>query len=141
MALLLKRHCCGVPINYEHSEWCPYFPNKQSHHWIGVDFDGTLAVDNRGVLADDPVPVPMMIKRVQSWLAEGIEVRIFTSRYGKVYPDQVFENCQKIQQFCLKHFGRSLTITNEKDQHMLQLWDDRAVQVINNTGIPLSEYY
>ena len=32
------------------------------------------------------------------------------------------------------HFGVVLPVTNVKDWHMLELWDDRAVQVEPNTG-------
>jgi hypothetical protein len=39
-----------------------------------------------------------------------------------------------IQAWCLKHIGLALAVTHEKDMNMYQLWDDRAVQVIENTG-------
>jgi hypothetical protein len=39
-----------------------------------------------------------------------------------------------IDAWCLEHLGRTLEVTAIKDYGMLQLWDDRCVQVIPNTG-------
>ena len=39
-----------------------------------------------------------------------------------------------IKEWCLKHIGQKLEVTNVKDFGMIELWDDRAVQVIPNTG-------
>ena len=50
--------------------------------WIGVDLDGTLAKYgswNGGQIGD---PIPLMVERVKQWIAEGVEVRIFTARVG-----------------------------------------------------------
>ncbi len=119
----------SVPSSYKPGEW------------IGVDFDGVLVKYtgwNDGKIGE---PIPVMIARVQFWLNKGIEVRIFTSRCGKAYPDQVQNNIQQIQEFCIRHFNRILRITNEKDQKMCQLWDDNAVQVVKNTGLSFQEYH
>ncbi len=40
----------------------------------------------------------------------------------------------------MKHIGKELEITNVKDFGMIELWDDRAVQVIPNTGITAAQY-
>lgn len=42
-----------------------------------------------------------------------------------------------IENWCLKHIGRKLVVTNVKDFDLLELWDDRAVQVIMNSGEPV----
>jgi hypothetical protein len=34
----------------------------------------------------------------------------------------------------MESFGKTLKITNVKDRFMVELWDDRAVQVEHNTG-------
>ena len=39
-----------------------------------------------------------------------------------------------INDWCVLHLGETLQITNIKDFGMVELWDDRAVQVIPNTG-------
>ncbi|WP_326894358.1 hypothetical protein U8P73_36460 (plasmid) [Rhizobium beringeri] len=98
--------------------------------WYGVDLDGTLFTFDhwRGV---DHVGEPIwpMINRVKQWLSEGKEVRIFTARCAGP------EDCKPaIEAACLKYIGQVLPITNIKDFGLIELWDDRAVQVIYNTG-------
>ena len=39
-----------------------------------------------------------------------------------------------IDRWCLKHLGEALPITCIKDMRMTELWDDRAIQVVPNTG-------
>jgi hypothetical protein len=107
--------------------------------WIGVDFDGTLA-EFHGWKGAGQIgkPIMPMVERVKVWLAQGREVRIFTSRVGPVYPEQILANARAIQVFCIEHFGRPLPITAVKDQNMGELWDDKAIEVIKNTGLTKS---
>ena len=112
--------------------------------WIGVDFDGTLAVYdgwNDGSLG---APVPLMLQRVKDWLADGKEVRIVTARVsstglmvGQKRDDESFAEQQRhaIQAWCVEHIGRPLKVTASKDFAMTELWDDRAVRVEMNTGV------
>lgn len=104
--------------------------------WIAIDLDGTLAkyyewegVDKIGE------PVPLMLNRVKNWLECGYEVKIFTARVG---PQKNMEDISvartTIENWCLKHIGRILEVTNEKDFNMIELWDDRAIRVKRNTG-------
>lgn len=95
--------------------------------WTGVDLDGTLA-EYKGWRGPDHIgaPIRRMRIRVVNWLHEGKDVRIFTARTEDSYP--------AIRRWCVKHLGRELPITNTKDFAMEELWDDRAVQVIPNTG-------
>lgn len=114
---------------------------KYKGKWIGVDLDGVLVeyhAWNNGKLGK---PIPRMCERVAGWLQAGIEVRILTSRVGKVYPEQVATNVTQIRAFCYEQFKRILPITNEKDQNMIELWDDRAIQVVSNKGVTLTEYW
>lgn len=39
-----------------------------------------------------------------------------------------------IQDWCEEHIGVRLEVTDRKDFGMTELWDDRAVQIIPNTG-------
>lgn len=95
--------------------------------WIGVDLDGTLAHYDRWRGTDHiGVPVRRMRRRVVEWLAEGRDVRIFTARTEDSY--------DAIRRWCVKHLHQELPITNVKDFGMIELWDDRAVQVVVNTG-------
>jgi len=113
--------------------------------WIGVDLDGTLA-EYHGWDGGIGAPVPLMVARVKTWLAAGIEVRIMTARvsngggFSKESmrdADQAFvtEQQELIQSWCREHLGRVIPVTQEKDFRMIELWDDRAVQIIPNTGI------
>ena len=113
--------------------------------WIGVDFDGTLATYNGwndGKLGE---PIPLMVDRVKKWISEGVEVRIFTARvgFGGGYSaesgrsdDDGFAKEQReiIEAWCEEHIGVKLPVTATKDFRMIELWDDRAIQVEINTG-------
>lgn len=112
--------------------------------WIGVDLDGTLAVYNRGDLFHNGntyigPPVEPMLNRVKKWLADGIEVRIFTARVSEEHPGDLKKIRDAIEAWCLEHIGQVLKITNVKDYSMIELWDDRSVQVIPNTGLSLRQ--
>lgn len=106
--------------------------------WIGVDLDGTLAhYDGWKGIERIGEPVPLMLERVKTWLAEGREVRIFTARVGVAKgrnPSEAMLARFHIQGWCSKHLGVELSITATKDMNMVELWDDRAVQVVPNTG-------
>lgn len=99
--------------------------------WIGVDLDGTLAhYDGWHGEHEIGEPISKMANRVRVWLIQGKDVRIFTAR---VSVNKEF-NTEIIQNWTEKHFGQRLPVTNEKDYEMIELWDDRAVQVEHNTG-------
>lgn len=101
--------------------------------WIGVDLDGTLAHYvgwNGGAIG---APIARMLERVKGWLDEGIDVRIFTARVAGEPNDAVAQR-ELIEAWCVAHLGAALPITCRKDFAMVELWDDRCVQVIPNTG-------
>lgn len=104
--------------------------------WIGVDLDGTLAhYEGGGIEAIGP-PIPEMVERVRYWLAEGQDVRIFTARMSMLghTVDSLARQHRMIRDWCKEHIGCELLATCCKDFAMVELWDDRAVQVIPNTG-------
>lgn len=128
--------------------------------WIGVDLDGTLAVYD-GWKGCDHIgePIQEMVNRVRMWISKGERVKIFTARmhgHGKptpvgdptkpggnvrddFNPESDVTNTPRdvvtpIEDWCLKHLGQKLEITNVKDFGMIELWDDRAIQVVPNTG-------
>lgn len=111
-----------------------------SKGWMGVDFDGTLAHYTGWQGATHcGAPIPKMVERVKRWLAEGIEVRIFTARVWSPEGDitrglEARDARRAIQDWCLEHIGQYLRVTCEKDYSMLVLYDDRAKQVEANTG-------
>ena len=123
----------------------------REQEWIGVDLDATLA-HYEGFKGADHIgePIMPMVERVKDWLSAGKRVKIFTARVdggsialGMGNPDGVqFSDVEKVKQpireWCLKHLGQVLEITNTKDYAMIQLWDDRCIQVEANTGIPVA---
>jgi len=107
-----------------------------SKGWIGVDLDGTLAhydgwkgVDHIGE------PIPGIVDRVKVWISCGETVKVFSARVcdGQEHTRKVIED------WCEKHIGHRLEVTNVKDFGMYVLWDDRAVQVVPNKGIALQD--
>jgi len=103
--------------------------------WIGVDLDGTLAYYEHWVSeAHIGAPIAPMVERVKAWLAAGKDVRIFTARAfgleGEARPAAI----AAIEAWCLEHLGSVLRITCRKDFQMIRLYDDRCVQVEENTG-------
>lgn len=104
--------------------------------WVGVDLDGTLAFYDHWS-GEDHIgqPVPKMQERVKRWLAEGVDVRIVTAR---VSDTTTYERSMRvIEAWCVEHLGKVLMVTCSKDYAMMELWDDRCVQVIPNTGEPV----
>ena len=112
--------------------------------WIGVDLDATLAHYDGWMDGQIGDPIPVMVNRVRAWLSDGKEVRIFTARVaGSMLTNDegtqdntqfVQDQEKKIQGWCIKHIGCQLPITATKDFAMIELWDDRCVQVVPNTG-------
>lgn len=109
---------------------------QTEYKWIAVDLDGTLAEDSWGTRYYPQIgrPVPLMLERVKRWLARGIDVRILTARVASTNPARE-ENRATIKVWLKMHIGKVLPITAEKDPLMVALWDDKAVQIIPNTGI------
>lgn len=111
--------------------------------WIGVDLDGTLAeYDGWQGVGHIGAPIQAMMDRVKTWLEEGRDVRIFTARaYRMLYPVGTPEHTeslhvvQTIRVWLQNHGLPALPVTCFKDFGMVELWDDRCVQVIPNTGM------
>lgn len=100
--------------------------------WVGVDLDGTLACCDKWRGAEHIGPaIPEMLERVHGWLAEGKTVKIFTARAS--CPGQI----PFVKRWLEEHGIGHLEVTNIKDYRMIELWDDRCVQVVPNTGVPV----
>lgn len=105
----------------------------ESRQWIGVDLDGTLAfADSWQGFEHIGKPVPNMVKRVKIWIEMGYRVKIVTARAQQ--PDLAIP---PILDWLEKHGLPQLEVTNAKDMDMIELWDDRCVQVVPNTGKPI----
>jgi len=105
--------------------------------WIGVDLDGTLAHDvsassGSRSLGEIGTPIKPMLERLKRWIAEGRTVKIFTARASS--PRQVV----LVKRWLASHGLPPLEVTNVKDLRMIELWDDRCVQVMTNSGEPVS---
>ena len=108
--------------------------------WIGVDLDGTLA-EYHGWKGNYDIgkPIQPMVDRVKQWLAEGKEVKIFTARVSghltkDIVTGELRDAITPIKEWCKKHIGQELDVTNVKDYGCMAIYDDRAVQVEMNTG-------
>lgn len=113
--------------------------------WIGVDPDGTLA-EYDGWKGPEHIgkPVEKMAARVREWLAQNKDVRVFTARISsaggcKKTLSEVIRFVDAFRRWSVEHFGCELPLACEKDYAMVELWDDRAVQVVQNTGITQQE--
>lgn len=109
---------------------------ERTEAWIGVDLDGTVAYYRgwEGVthIGD---PIPIMVDRIRQKRMEGIKVKIFTARVCMDNEGHTVEQIRKmIEDWTEKHIGERLEVTNVKDFGMVELWDDRAIQVETNTG-------
>ena len=123
--------------------------------WLGCDLDGTLT-EWDGVWRGPSyigAPIARTVRRVKHWLNQGKDVRIFTARvHMGLMPtslpafrkwlqrrNEANESRQAISALCTRLFGQTLPITCEKDYQMALLLDDRAQQVVPNTGALVQE--
>ncbi|EBH1270293.1 hypothetical protein FKC36_11210 [Salmonella enterica] len=100
--------------------------------WIGVDFDGVLAVRVPGQGSRLGKPISPMVARVKGWLRDGYDVRVFTARAN----DR--QQVKQVKKWLNDNGLGDLVVTNIKDEGLIELWDDRAVRVVSNTGAPCS---
>jgi hypothetical protein len=134
-------------------DWEIYQPEisstVESKGTILVDLDGTLAeyhgMENTFNIGK---PIPSMVSLVNYWLKTGFTVKIFTARVDggevariKGLPADICDRYndveaikKMIQDWCEFNIGVRLEVTNKKDFDVVQIWDDRAVGVVSNTG-------
>jgi hypothetical protein len=120
----------GLPVTDENK----FGEEAEEKQWIGVDLDGTLAMAEPWQGFEHiGKPVPNMVKRLNVWVGMGYTVKIVTARAAD--PEVAIP---PIKAWLKKHGLPDLEVTNAKDMDMIELWDDRAVQVIPNTGNPVT---
>jgi hypothetical protein len=111
--------------------------------WIGVDLDGTLALqDGMGSAIHIGEPIQPVLDFVRRMVEKGMRVKIFTARVdGGIagYPDShLYSDVDLVRntiiEWCKKHIGCELEITNIKDGAMQLLIDDKAIHCSRNTG-------
>lgn len=100
------------------------------------DLDGTLAI-YKGWKGERHIgePIPAMIQIVKEKLAAGYVCEVFTARMSDPDPKCRQEVAQAVSQWTLKHIGVALNTTCTKDFSVVEIYDDRAKQVIFNTGV------
>lgn len=110
--------------------------SEEKKGWYGVDLDRTLAHYDKwkGELHIGD-PVGPMVDVVKQHLANGDIVKIFTARVAEDHVGVREEIAERIAQWTEEIFGVRLEVTNVKDYAMIALYDDRAIQIIPNTGI------
>lgn len=97
--------------------------------WIGVDLDGTLAYyDGWRGIEHIGEPIEPMRHKVLEMIRGNYRIKIFTARARDT------EAIKHIEEWCIKHLGTKLEVTNVKDYSMIELWDDRAIRVQFNQG-------
>ncbi len=111
--------------------------SKTHYGWIGVDLDGTLAHYDEWIgIHHIGQPIVKMCDRVRNWISDGKDVRIFTARMAPQADGRSLDETKAyIEKWSLLVFGKILPITCTKDHGMVELWDDRCVQIIANTGV------
>ncbi len=109
--------------------------------FVGVDFDRTLSKKEGVFRSPDFIgePIPAMVEMVKLFLKKGIEVKIFTARVSKEWPEDRIKIAEEaINKFCVEHFGRELEITADKSPYMGLIIDDKAVSIRRNYGYILN---
>jgi hydroxymethylpyrimidine pyrophosphatase-like HAD family hydrolase len=96
---------------------------------LAVDLDGTLTVEVQPYDGSIGEPVEEMIWKVRIELAKGRQVRIFTARAA-----HDLREIQKVRKWVQKHIGVDLPVVCFKTMETEEIWDNRARQVITNTG-------
>lgn len=128
---------------------------QKASGFIAVDLDGTLA-EYHGWEAWNIIgpPIPAMVARVKQWLAEGYTVKVFTARLPYDQNPYAVTKCwvtsyeytrnqmmHTIERWTQQAIGTRLQAINVKCSSMIELWDDRAIQVVPNTGQSLAEVH
>lgn len=109
--------------------------------WIGFDLDGTLAeYDGWSGIEYIGKPVKRMCELAKKLHSEGKIIKIFTARVAPRKDDTDSSKAKDyIEKWCEENLGFVPPVTYEKDALMETLYDDRAVQIIPNTGIEIEE--
>ncbi|WP_309400475.1 hypothetical protein [Cerasicoccus maritimus] len=108
---------------------------RDTQSWLGVGLDGVLSERSEAGLAGDIGPlVPDMKARVKDWVKyKRIKVKVLTPRaYNETGYAQV--------RAWLDANGLDyVECTHAKDLHMVEYWDDHAVQVMSNMGVAVGK--
>lgn len=77
-----------------------------------------------------------MIAKVRELKSIGKQVKIFTHRVNSSLPEEEREAARLlIEDWCEENIGYRLPVTSEKDEGLIEFYDDSAIQVESNRGI------
>ncbi|MEO0793705.1 MAG: hypothetical protein AAFX93_01005 [Verrucomicrobiota bacterium] len=104
---------------------------KDTHSWLGIGLDGVLSErTDEGLSGPIGAPVPDMIARIEDWTKhKRVKVKILTARAATE------EGRAAVGAWLAENGLERIEFTNSKDLHMVEFWDDHAVQVIANMGV------
>lgn len=104
-----------------------------SKKWLAVDLDGTMAhYDVWKGIGNIGDPIKNIVEAIKARKDDGWGVAIFTARVSDPFEKQAAE--EAIWAWADHHNIEIDGITCIKHKHFLEFWDDRAIQVIKNTG-------
>ncbi len=113
---------------------------------IYLDLDGTIAKYERGHFHTQEdwdearVPIgeslPYISDDIKRWLTQGHTIKICTAR---VSDGNIEKKVKQVQDWCEEHYNFRPEVTNRKHYEMDYLLDDRAKQMIPNTGLLLQD--
>jgi hypothetical protein len=117
---------------------------NKKNGWIGFDLDMTTAEYHPGDYnkygaSHIGKPIPRTVDRIIRYIQEGYECRILTARLDPNNDEPRETTIRRIQEWCEKHIGYVLPVTDKKDFNMIALFDDRAIGVVPNTGEIIGE--
>lgn len=104
---------------------------RDTQSWVGVGLDGVLAQrGDAGLAGEIGPPIPDMVSRVKDWVKyKHLRVRVLTPRAATE------EGANQVRIWLEENNLSYLEFTSQKDLHMVEFWDDQAVQVISNLGV------
>jgi len=115
--------------------------------WVAVDFDGCLAKSPKSWVEPDVLgePIMPMVEKVANLLLKGTDIRIFTTRaYTDHTPagDEMRDKAvAAIKNWLIDVFGQELPITCEKAWGITAIYDDKAISIVEDTGLTPDEYH
>ena len=101
---------------------------------IAVDLDGTLAhYDGWKGIGHIGCVIPEVANAMERAQDEGAEVHLFTARVSD--PEDAAEAHAVISKWAAANHFNFASITAVKHKFFTEFWDDRAIQVIKNSGM------
>lgn len=108
---------------------------RDTNSWLGVGLDGVLAERTEAGIHGEIGPlIPDMKARVRDWVKyKRIKVKVLTPRCFTE------EGAAEVRAWLDAHGLDYVECTHAKDLHMVEFWDDYAVQVISNLGVAVGK--